>query len=113
MKTAPFLALGLAAILPLYAGGYVSKQLITYVKNCKICHGPAYKGAAMETADEWTALFADNAKALKAKHAGDKDATEMFDSSRFSHDAPDMLRFLKANAADSGAVRSCDGLNCG
>ncbi len=96
-----------------FCAGYVAKQLITYMKNCKICHGPAYKGAAMQTADEWTALFENNAEALKRLHSQNPSAMEVFNSQRFHHDAPDMVKFLKANSSDSGAVRSCDGLNCG
>jgi hypothetical protein len=102
-----------ASICTLYGDGYVAKQLNAYKMHCKICHGPAFKGAAMQTSDEWELLFKNNKEKLNQLHTKDKDAIRVLESERFDKDAPNLLKFLKANSSDSGVVRSCDGLNCG
>jgi cytochrome c5 len=89
------------------------KNIEAYKMHCKICHGAAYKGAAMQTEAEWDELFKDGATKLKTKHKDIPEAMETMSKKRFEDDAKRMLKFLKKNAEDSGAVRSCDGINCG
>ncbi|MDD3466613.1 MAG: hypothetical protein PHE67_05620 [Campylobacterales bacterium] len=99
-------------VVGLFAAGDV-KNIEAYKMHCKICHGAAYKGAAMQTEAEWEELFKNKAAKLKAKHKDIPEAMQTMNQKRFDTDAERMLKFLKLNAEDSGAVRSCDGINCG
>jgi len=89
------------------------RNIEAYKMHCKICHGAAYKGAAMKSEAEWVDLFANNAAKLKELHKNDAEAIKTMNRPRFNKDAARMINFLKVNASDSGAVRSCDGINCG
>lgn len=99
-------------VISLFAAGD-ARNIEAYKMHCKICHGAAYKGAAMQTEAEWDELFKNNAAKLKAIHKDNPDAMKTMSQKRFDEDAKRMLKFLKVNAEDSGAVRSCDGINCG
>jgi cytochrome c5 len=101
----------LAAMCLMGAGDV--KNIEAYKMHCKICHGAAYKGASMKSEAEWSELFANNAAKLKTLHKDDAEAMKTMNKKRFDADAARMLNFLKANSEDSGAVRSCDGINCG
>ncbi len=90
-----------------------SRNIEAYKMHCKVCHGAAYKGAAMKTELEWVKLFEDDAKELKSLHKNEAEAMKTMNESRFNKDAKRMINFLKANSQDSGAVRACDGINCG
>ncbi len=110
MKT--IIAICALGTVGLFAAGDV-KNIEAYKMHCKICHGAAYKGAAMQTETEWDNLFKDNALKLKTLHKDNAEAMKTMNQKRFDEDARRMLNFLKANSEDSGAVRSCDGINCG
>ncbi len=104
----------LAAILcSLCVWGYSTKGMVTYKKLCSLCHGPAFKGAAMLNSDEWDEMFADDARRLKAIHKKDPKALEKLNGSYFERHVKYLAPFLRNNGRDTGAVRSCDGLNCG
>ncbi|BCD61017.1 MULTISPECIES: hypothetical protein [unclassified Nitratiruptor] len=99
--------------VPIFVFGYGAKGLNAYKKLCVHCHGPAFKGAAMLYSDEWTQMFAENAKRLRKVHKDNPKAMKYIDSNYFIRRAKYLKRFLKNNARDMGVVRSCDGLNCG
>ncbi len=90
-----------------YADGNIKKGQKTYLKKCKKCHGNGTKGAAMHSQDEWTALFADDAKAMIDAHKDDKKSKKYFGSKKFKKYAPHLKAFLWEYANDSGNVPSC------
>lgn len=95
------------------AWGYSAKGMIAYKKLCKTCHGSGFKGAAMATSEEWEEYFADNAVSLRKVHEEDPEALEVIDSDYFKRRSKYLGPFLINNGSDTGAVRSCDGMNCG
>jgi hypothetical protein len=84
-----------------------------YQKNCRDCHGPAYKAAYMRESKQWEDLFATNWAGLKEIHKANAKAMKTLESDTFKRESKQVLDILKNNASDTGAVRSCDGINCG
>ncbi|WP_201338634.1 MULTISPECIES: hypothetical protein [unclassified Nitratiruptor] len=100
-------------LLSVCAFGYSSKGMNAYKKLCSLCHGPAFKGAAMLNSDEWDAMFANGAKKLRTLHKEFPKALKKLNSSYFKRRGKYLHKFLHNNGRDFGVVRSCDGLNCG
>ena len=75
-----------------------------YMKLCKKCHGPAYNGTTMKTADEWRTLFADEDKELLSVHRGSEQAIKKLTSSYYKNRRKYLMPFLIDYASDSGTL---------
>jgi len=95
------------------ASADVKKGQKAYLKTCKKCHGNGTKGASMETQDEWTAMFADDAAEMIKIHDEIEDPKEaksakrLFHGKKFKKLAPHLKEFLYEYGSDSGNVPSC------
>ncbi len=108
-----FVLLSVVSIVEARIDNYDTKGLKLYNKNCKECHGNAYKGAGMKTSLQWRKLFRDDAKKFIALHEnlpiGDEIVALTQRKSKIKH----LRKFLIQSASDTGVVPSCDGNFCG
>lgn len=92
---------------------YDAKGLKLYNKNCKECHGNAYKGAGMKTSLQWRKLFRDDAKKFIALHKNLPEGKEIAALAQRKNKVKHLRKFLIQSASDTGVVQSCDGNFCG
>lgn len=78
---------------------------LTYLRQCKKCHGLGTRGATLKNQMQWDALF--ESGGIVALHAPTK-AAVYFRGATFQAASADLHTFLHHYASDSGNVPVCE-----